>query len=206
MAFRSPSHRWAGIGRIRHANIRQSDFFFRPTGRIFFRFKSVRARTQKGTVNFIVFVDNFLIFQIIFPRFPPSMNLLEVAKAAGVSPSTVSRALNRPESLTTEKLVAVREAITAMNYTPPPPERRRGPKMGSSNGSRKFPIMRVGLWCVGAAGKPGAELLFLAVGASPLRHGRIEDGAQAGLFLSGRGAVRTFWRERGRLNFARPAT
>ncbi len=131
------------------------------------------------------------------------MSLLEVAKAAGVSPSTVSRAINRPESLTTEKLVAVREAITAMNYTPPPPERRRGPKMGSSNGSRKFPIMRVGLWCVGAAENQAQnyyssqlELLHFAMAESKMElklvfsppdevPSELSEGSVEGLILQG---------------------
>lgn len=100
------------------------------------------------------------------------MSLLAVARVAGVSLSTVSRAINRPESLTTEKLVAVRDAITAMNYTPLPPEKRRGPKAGNS-GQRKPSVTRIGLWCVGATENQAQnyyssqlELLHFAVAES----------------------------------------
>ncbi len=113
------------------------------------------------------------------------MSLLEVARVAGVSPSTVSRAINRPESLSTEKLVAVRKAMTAVNYTPLPPGKRRGPKMGASL-ARKAPATYVGLWCVGPAESQARnyyssqlELLHFAVAESRMELKLVFSSADA---------------------------
>lgn len=47
-----------------------------------------------------------------------SLTLSDVARLAGVSPITVSRALNRPEQLTAETLARVREAVARTGYVP----------------------------------------------------------------------------------------
>lgn len=52
------------------------------------------------------------------PNAPPSANILDVARAAGVSRTTVSRAMNEPASLSSETLARVRDAAAALNYVP----------------------------------------------------------------------------------------
>lgn len=52
------------------------------------------------------------------PNVPPSANILDVARAAGVSRTTVSRAMNEPGSLSSETLERVRSAAAALNYVP----------------------------------------------------------------------------------------
>ena len=47
-----------------------------------------------------------------------SLTLNDVARLAGVSPITVSRALNRPEQLTADTLARVRQAVARTGYVP----------------------------------------------------------------------------------------
>ncbi len=56
------------------------------------------------------------------------MSLSKVAKAAGVSPATVSRVLNRGSLVSRETAHKVRQAIKSVGYRPAPPAERRGPK------------------------------------------------------------------------------
>ena len=56
------------------------------------------------------------------------MSLLKVAKAAGVSPATVSRVLNRGSMVNKETARKVRQAMKMVGYRPAPPAERRGPK------------------------------------------------------------------------------
>ncbi|WP_221031558.1 LacI family DNA-binding transcriptional regulator [Actomonas aquatica] len=72
------------------------------------------------------------------------MLLAEIAKAAKVSPSTVSRAINQPEIVAPESLERIRAVMQAHDYQPPPINRRRGPK------SRKPSTLRLAVWFVGA--------------------------------------------------------
>src|ERR1700704_1590900 len=46
------------------------------------------------------------------------LTLIDVARVAGVSPITVSRALNNPAQLTAATLARVQEAITRTGYVP----------------------------------------------------------------------------------------
>jgi len=46
------------------------------------------------------------------------LTLADVARLAGVSPITVSRALNSPEQLTAETLARVQEAVARTGYVP----------------------------------------------------------------------------------------
>jgi DNA-binding LacI/PurR family transcriptional regulator len=56
------------------------------------------------------------------------MLISEIARRAGVSPATVSRAINKPRIVAPEKLAKIRAVMKKYNYNPPPIERRRGPK------------------------------------------------------------------------------
>ena len=51
-------------------------------------------------------------------RRTPALTLADVARVAGVSPITVSRALNTPAQLTAETLARVREAVSRTGYVP----------------------------------------------------------------------------------------
>ncbi len=72
------------------------------------------------------------------------MLLRDIAHQAGVSPATVSRAINQPSLVATESLARIRAVMTQHNYEPAPIERRRGPK------SRLPEQRRIGVWFVGA--------------------------------------------------------
>lgn len=62
------------------------------------------------------------------------MSIIEVAKIAGVSKSTVSRVINDSGQVTPEVVAAVRKAMKQLGYEPP--VRRRGPKPASRRGIR----------------------------------------------------------------------
>ncbi|HRJ71988.1 MAG TPA: LacI family DNA-binding transcriptional regulator [Terrimicrobiaceae bacterium] len=55
-----------------------------------------------------------------------SISVIDVAKAAGVGVGTVSRVINQHPSVSREAHDAVQRAMALLNYTPPPPGRRRG--------------------------------------------------------------------------------
>ena len=63
------------------------------------------------------------------------MSIIEVAKAAGVSHTTVSRFLNKSAIVNTETAKKIQEAIDRIGYIPKPPHLRRGP---AGNLSRDF--------------------------------------------------------------------
>jgi LacI family transcriptional regulator len=65
---------------------------------------------------------------------PPT--ILDVAKAAGVGVGTVSRAINNQPSVSKDAMKAVRRAMAQLNYSPPPPGRRRGFRAAGSKPSR----------------------------------------------------------------------
>jgi DNA-binding LacI/PurR family transcriptional regulator len=63
-------------------------------------------------------------------------NILDVAQKAGVSPSTVARVINDNPRVLEETKTRVLQAMKALDYTPPPPQKRRGPKTISNMGFR----------------------------------------------------------------------
>jgi DNA-binding LacI/PurR family transcriptional regulator len=64
--------------------------------------------------------------------------------------ATVSRALNAPETVAPETVALVKRAMVELNYTPPVPERKRGPKpKGERPRQRSREAMRIGLWSIG---------------------------------------------------------
>jgi DNA-binding LacI/PurR family transcriptional regulator len=84
------------------------------------------------------------------------MSSIVVAKHAGVSVATVSRVLNAPETVAAETVALVKRAMVKLNYTPPPPERKRGPKPQNTRLKQtKAGATRIGLWSIGT---PESEL------------------------------------------------
>lgn len=76
------------------------------------------------------------------------MRIAEIAKAAKVSPATVSRVINQPHLVTPEKLQRVKTAMQELDYVPLPLNRRRGPK------SRLAAPRKIGVWFVGTKKNP----------------------------------------------------
>ncbi|HVU35648.1 MAG TPA: LacI family DNA-binding transcriptional regulator [Opitutaceae bacterium] len=72
------------------------------------------------------------------------MLLRDIAHQAGVSPATVSRAINQPTLVAADSLARIRTVMREHNYEPAPLERRRGPK------ARLPAQRRIGMWFVGA--------------------------------------------------------
>ena len=72
------------------------------------------------------------------------MLITEIARAARVSPATVSRAINQPKLVGPESLARIRAVMQQYNYVPAPLNRRRGPK------ARLPEQRRIGVWFVGA--------------------------------------------------------
>ncbi|MEM1184232.1 MAG: LacI family DNA-binding transcriptional regulator [Planctomycetota bacterium] len=72
------------------------------------------------------------------------MSIVEVAKAAGVSHSTVSRVINNRPGVSSDAVQAVHRAMQTVGYTPP--ARRRGPK---PRDRRSISTGAVGLLMVG---------------------------------------------------------
>lgn len=64
------------------------------------------------------------------------MGINEVAKKAGVSFSTVARVINRHPLVAEETAEKVRNAMKALNYVPPTPANRRGPRTAKNQGFR----------------------------------------------------------------------
>ncbi|MDR0902670.1 MAG: LacI family transcriptional regulator, partial [Opitutaceae bacterium] len=111
------------------------------------------------------------------------MSSITVAKHAGVSVATVSRVLNAPGSVAPETVALVKRAMVELNYTPPAPERRRGPKLKSERaGQRKAESMRVGLWCVGT---PESEIrTYFSSQLETLHFALVEAGMELKLLFS----------------------
>jgi len=87
----------------------------------------------------------------------------DVARLAGVSPMTVSRAINTPEKLNPETLAKVRQAIEALNYVPSLSARKiRG---GHSSGKT------IGVFALDTATTPFAVEMLLSVERTAREHG-----------------------------------
>lgn len=64
------------------------------------------------------------------------MTIIDVAKAAGVSPSTVSRVINGSKQISPATTVLVQKAMKQVGYIPPLPKHRRGPRIKATRGIR----------------------------------------------------------------------
>jgi DNA-binding LacI/PurR family transcriptional regulator len=62
------------------------------------------------------------------------MSIIEVAKVAGVSHTTVSRVLNNSGNVNADTAEKIREVMKKIGYVPKPPHLRRGPRFSSSHG------------------------------------------------------------------------
>ena len=71
--------------------------------------------------------------------------VVDIARHAKVSPATVSRVINQPDRVNPARVLAVRNAMIALNYTPSPLQSRRGPK------SRQLEARSIVAWFIGAA-------------------------------------------------------
>ncbi|MCW5549178.1 MAG: LacI family DNA-binding transcriptional regulator [Opitutaceae bacterium] len=76
------------------------------------------------------------------------MLIAEIAQKAKVSPATVSRVINQPHLVAPDRLARVQAVMAAVNYTPTPIHRRRGPK------SRLSAPKEIAVWFVGARKNP----------------------------------------------------
>lgn len=62
------------------------------------------------------------------------MSIVEVAKVAGVSHTTVSRVLNNSGNVNAQTAEKIREVMKQIGYVPKPPHLRRGPRFSSGHG------------------------------------------------------------------------
>ncbi len=72
------------------------------------------------------------------------MLIADIARKAKVSPATVSRVINQPHLVASDRLARVQAVMSAVNYKPTPLNRRRGPK------SRMAAPKKIAVWFVGA--------------------------------------------------------
>ena len=56
------------------------------------------------------------------------MSIVEIAKLAGVSHTTVSRVVNNERNVSPETAMKVRSVMKKVGYVPKPPSLRRGPR------------------------------------------------------------------------------
>jgi DNA-binding LacI/PurR family transcriptional regulator len=64
------------------------------------------------------------------------MTIVDVAKAAGVSPSTVSRVINGSTQISAATTARVQKAMKQVGYIPSLPQHRRGPRLKPTRGIR----------------------------------------------------------------------
>jgi LacI family transcriptional regulator len=62
------------------------------------------------------------------------MTIVDVANAAGVSPSTVSRVINGSKKISSATTALVQQAMKQVGYIPPLPKHRRGPRLKATRG------------------------------------------------------------------------
>ncbi|USN98678.1 MAG: LacI family DNA-binding transcriptional regulator [Phycisphaeraceae bacterium] len=98
------------------------------------------------------------------------MSIVEVARIAGTSHSTVSRVINKRPGVAPETVAAVQRAMRQLGYTPP--ARRRGPRPA---GMKRVTTGTIGLLMVGTdamfARAPVTAAVFHAVEKSLTEHG-----------------------------------
>ena len=75
------------------------------------------------------------------------MTMSKVAKAAGVSISTVARVVNGRPGTSEETMASVRDAMEKLGYVVTPPARRRGPKTSAVRGirTRRVAMLLIGM-------------------------------------------------------------
>ncbi|MEM1330133.1 MAG: LacI family DNA-binding transcriptional regulator [Planctomycetota bacterium] len=111
------------------------------------------------------------------------MSIVDVAKAAGLSHSTVSRVINQRPGVAPETAAAVRRAMQSIGYTPP--AKRRGPK---PKGRIRAETGNIGLLMVGTettfARAPVTATVFHAAEKAVAKHGfnlivgQLDDGGR----------------------------
>ena len=101
-----------------------------------------------------------------------------VAKAAGVSPSTVSRILNGTATVSPEKREAIDEAIRTLGFRPEPgrarPGRRPHAERGRADADHQQPVLRRG--AARHRGSPRGRRLHPDLRQRPLARGRGAQG------------------------------
>lgn len=104
------------------------------------------------------------------------MSIIEVAKIAGVSHTTVSRFLNKSGKVKVETAHKISEAMRELGYTPKPPHLRRGPAF---NSHRKFETGNIALLTV----SENLRVLSTSPFLIDLIHGIEETSAGYGLSM-----------------------
>lgn len=104
------------------------------------------------------------------------MSIVEVAKIAGVSHTTVSRFVNRRGNVNLETAERIREAMDKLGYVPKPPHLRRGPTTSSS---RTFKVKNLAFLTV----SENTRILSTSPFLIDLVHGIEEAASDNGLSL-----------------------
>ncbi len=66
-----------------------------------------------------------------------NISMIDVARRAGVGVGTVSRVINHAPTVRPDTAELVRRAMAGLGYKAPPPDKRRGPRIGASAANRK---------------------------------------------------------------------
>ncbi len=76
--------------------------------------------------------------------------ILDVARVSGVGLGTVSRVINHPQTVKADTVALVQSTMEQLGYVPPPPEKRRGRRVGQSYPRR--PLSQILVIIVGDKG------------------------------------------------------
>lgn len=80
------------------------------------------------------------------------LRIADIARKANVSAATVSRAINQPGIVAPGRLKHIHSVMRELDYEPPPPEHRRGPKRHQAE------VRKIGVWFSGGrAGDPNFD-------------------------------------------------